>query len=298
MYNPHHIYMQGKKMLFFPAVLFVAALLKNTASAQVSFGSEGLRESVYLSIGKGNATYHASTISIQQANASSFDIEQVNADNEAASKGGFPVNVRAGFFFDRDQKMALELSIDPVSYHVTDGQKVPMKGTLEHQHVDTMLNFSAKNGYSYYLNGTNFIFVSFVYRQKLLQSQTHNVRLDALGKVGIGPAMPHVMNTINGQAAESSFKLGGWDAGLELALRLTVARHVFLEAAYKYSHTSYTDIGIDNGSATQTLNTSQTVFSIGYWFSLTKHNPLFAKGEKKKTIYTIKPIHPAPINDM
>lgn len=292
--------MPGKKILFFSAIFLITNSLKNTASAQVSYDSEGLRESIYLSVGTGNATYGPSTISIQQSNASSYDLGNVNADNKAApSGGGFSTHIRAGFFFDHEQKMAVELNIDPVTYHVTDDQNVNLKGTIEHHSIDTNFAFSSKNGYSYYLNSSNLILVNFVYRMKLVKTQSNNFRIDLLAKAGFGPVMPHVINTLGGKTAESpAFQLAGWDAGIEAALRFTIMRHVFLEVAPKYTYASYTDVNVYNGTATQKLKATQVVFSLGYWFSITKHNPLFEKGVKERKAITIKPIHPQPLDEV
>jgi len=265
----------------------------NIARAQVSYGSEGKRTSIYLSVGTATQTYNPSTINITQGNVSSFDLEKVKGDNKVAPvSGGLNTNLRVGIIFDHEQRMGLELNYDPASYHVVDGQKVHLKGTLDNTVKDTTFAFTKKNGYSYYLNGANFLMLNFVYRQQLLRSKTNNLRLDLLGKAGIGPVMPHVYNTINGKDAEyPSFQLGGWNAGVEASLRLTIMRHVYLEVSPKYSYASYTDIGVYNGTATQKLTTFQWIFNIGYWFSVTKHNQLFEKRKIEKPALSIKPIH-------
>jgi hypothetical protein len=110
--------------------------------------------------------------------------------------------------------------------------------------------------------------------------------------------MPHTYNSIRGKVAEyPSFQIGWWNAGATGSLRLTLMRHVFLEASYKYSYASYKDIGVYNGTASQKLTSTQVIFSLGYWFSATKHNPLFTKPDNAKPPLTIKPIYPQDPED-
>jgi opacity protein-like surface antigen len=281
--------------------LFITVLAAGRATAQVSMYDADRRGSVYIGIGSNTATHRPSTIEITQGTpgfASSYTLDQVAADSKTTSKSaGFAYNVKVGYFFDYNQTFAVELSYEPVKYHVTDGQKVKLKGTVDNAAVDTSFAFSAANGYFYNIDGSNMIAINLVKRFQLLQIKSHNVRLDALVKGGGGPAMPHVFNSIKGKVAEyPSFQLGGWNAGLEAALRLTIMRHVYVEGGYRYSYASYNDIGVYSGTATQKLSSSQVIFTAGYTFATTKRNPLFTRPERYYRPLTIKPIYPEPLD--
>ncbi|WP_345082106.1 hypothetical protein [Nemorincola caseinilytica] len=288
----------GKRSLKALGLLAVAASICGQASAQISFADAGRRGSVYLSVGNGSPSHKPSTISIVQGtpgNISNYKLSNVEGDNSTtkAISGIYNYNIRLGYFFDYNQNYAFELCFDPVKYHVSEGQIVNMTGTRENKDIDTSFAFSPANGYFYNIDGANFLSVNLVRRIQIYQIKSHNVRIDGLAKVGIGPCMPHTYSSIAGKEIERpSFQWGGWNAGGEAALRLTLMRHIFLEASYKYSYASYKDIAVYNGTAAQKLVTSQMVFSLGYWFSTTKHNPLFEKPDNRPAPLTIKPIYP------
>lgn len=271
------------------------------SQAQVSMYDEEKRGSVYVGIGTSTPSYKASTIKIQQGSsastASAFQLNDVAADTKTTKSAGFASTVKVGYFFDYYQNWAVELSYEPVKYHVTDAQKMKMSGTVENNKIDTTFVFSAANGYFYNLDGSNMISVNIVRRFQLLQDKRHLVRLDALAKAGGGPVMPHIYNSIGGKAAEyPSFQLGGWNAGLEAALRITLFRYVFVEGGYKYSRASYSDVGVFNGTAKQKLAISQVLFTAGITFPTTKRNPLFTRPDLSKPPLSIKPIYDAPID--
>lgn len=291
--------LSGNKLnkIFF---LFATLAVTGKSFAQVSAFDEEKRGSVYVAIGTSTPTYKASTIKIQQGTtagtASSYSLTDVAADTKTTKTSGFGSNIKVGYFFDYNQNWAVELSYEPIKYHVTDAQKMKMSGTVENNKIDTTIVFSAANGYFYNLDGSNMISLNLVRRFQLLQDKRHFVRLDALAKAGGGPVMPHVYNSLAGKVAEyPSFQLGGWNAGIEAALRVTLFRYVFVEGAYKYSRASYTDVGVFNGTAKQTLGISQVIFSGGITFPTTKRNPLFTKPDVRKPPLSIKPIYQAPI---
>lgn len=291
--------LNGNKLnkIFF---LFATLGVTGKAVAQVSAYDEEKRGSVYVAIGSSTPSYKASKIKIQQGTtagtASSYTLDNVAADTKTNKTSGFGSNIKVGYFFDYYQNWAVELSYEPLKYHVTDAQNVKLSGTMEGNPIDTTFVFSAANGYFYNLDGSNLLSLNIVRRFQLLQDKHHYVRLDALVKAGGGPVMPHIYNSIAGKVAEyPSFQLGGWNAGIEAALRVTLFRYVFVEGAYKYSRASYSDVGVFNGTAKQTLGISQVIFSGGITFPTTKRNPLFVKPDTKKPPLSIKPIYNAPV---
>ncbi len=275
------------------ASVMVVGIQSFSADAQVSMYDEGNRGSVYFSIGTNSASFKPTSIDMTQNNGGSFTLNNVEADNKTTSKSaGLQYNVRVGYFFDYNQTFAVELSYDPVKYHLTDGQLVTQTSTVDNTQVDSTYAFSTTNGYFYNIDGANLMSVNIVKRFQLFRNLKHSFRVDALAKAGIGPSMPHVYNSIAGKASEyPSFQFAGWNMGAAGAIRLTAMRHVYLEGAFKYSRATYSDIGIYNGTASQKLSISQVIFSIGYTFSTTRHNPLFEKGRIEYMPLTIKPIH-------
>ena len=285
------------KVLFLATSLFVAGISSNTVSAQISIFDSEKRGSLYFSVGTNTPTHNPSTIRFVQGtpgNVSDYKLDKVKADDKVTStKSGLPYNIRVGYFFNYNQTFAIELSYDPVKYHIVNGQNVRMTGMLDSRTIDSSFTFSDSTGHFYNLDGANILSVNLVKRFQLFHPHSKVIRIDALAKVGIGPVMPHVYNSIRGKVAEyPSFQLAGWNAGAEAALRLTILRHLFLEGAYKYSYANYTDIGVYNGTATQKVTTGQVVLSVGYAFSTTKRNPLFTKPEKVVIPFAIRPVFP------
>lgn len=284
------------KTLCHVAALLSAGMCSSTAFAQVSLYDAEKRGSLYFSVGNNTPNHRPSTIEVVSGtpgNVSNYKWEKVDGDNSTTKSPGLNYNIRIGYFFDYFQNWAIELCYDPVKYHIATGQMVKMTGMLDNRDIDTTFAFTPDNGYLYNIAGANFLSVNLLRRFQIYQIKSHNVRIDALAKVGIGPCMPYTYNSIMGKTAERpQFQMGGWNAGAEGAIRLTLMRHVFAEASYKYSYASYKDLVVFNGVAQQKLVTAQMVLSVGYWFSTTKHNPLFVKPDNKKPPFSIKPINP------
>ncbi len=288
------------KILFLITSVIATGMHSLPAVAQVSLFDSEKRGSIYGGIGSNSATHRPSTIEFTQGtpgNISNYTLDKVSGDAASTSKAsGLSNNIRIGYYFDYYQNYAIELAYDPVKYHVTDGQMVRLKGKMDNAAIDTSFAFSAANGYFYNIDGANLLPVNLVRRFQLYWIKSHNLRFDALAKAGGGPTMPHVYNSVKGKVSEyPQFQLGGWNAGLEAAVRVTIIKHIYVEAGYRYTHASYTDIGVYNGSATQKLNTSQIVFTAGVAFATTKRNPLFVKAEDTRWKMSIKPIYAQPI---
>jgi hypothetical protein len=281
-------FMRAKTTSSIPVLLFGLLFTAHHSRAQVSESSLGKAGSIYFSIGTNSATFKSTDISIDQGAGNLYDLQNVKGDNKLSGNSSIlNYNLRLGYYFNKYQTMGVELDYNPVSYHVVDGQTVQMVGRLDNAAVDKPLVFSSTGGYSYYLNGSNLVLINFVRRFGLFRNKMRTFSVDALAKAGAGPAMPRVLNTIAGKTTDhSSFKLAGWNAALEAAVRFTVVRHVYFEAAYKYDHASY-NVDVYNGSASHSLTTSEFIFSLGYTFSTTRHNPLFQKAHKQRRILTI-----------
>ncbi|MES2703852.1 MAG: hypothetical protein V4649_14525 [Bacteroidota bacterium] len=289
--------MQTFTKLLLPAALML--LPAAAATAQVSVYSQDRHGSIYLSIGTSMPSYKASTIHIKQgALGNDFELQNVTADDESnKSSSILSSNFRVGYFFSYEQDWGVELNYDPISYHVTDGQTVPLKGMLAGAVVDKTVLFSKSNGYSYYLNGANLVLVNVVKRFGIYKNKMHTFYLDALVKAGVGPVMPSISNNIDGKATTNpSFQVSGWNAGVEPAVRATIYRHAYAEVAWKYDYASYSGLNVYSGTAKQKVTSMQFIFSLGYTFSTTKWNPRFNKVQKERKIMTIGSMNNGEVN--
>ena len=243
-------------------------------------------KSVYFSWGYNSESYTRSTVHVEQSGlGNSYDLIHVRGRdhegwNDGVTNKAFTIpqyNYRLGYYFNEKQDLAIEINFDHTKYLIED-QNVRLKGKLNNAQVDTTILFSQQNGDYYYLNnGANFLLFNIVKRVGLYHTHSNNLRIDLTGKAGIGPVIPHVQNSFFGYANHQQFQLGGWNTGVELALRVTVMRYGFIEFSQKLDYARYSHLEIYGGTAKQNFGTYETILSVGAILPTTKHNPMFHK---------------------
>ena len=182
-------------------------------------------------------------------------------------------NYRIGYFFNKEKGLAFEINFDHTKALFLDNQKVHMVGTYGGRAVDSSFIFS-KNGtgnsknYYYLNNGANFLLFNIVKRKRFTNLSSSGIDIDGLAKVGIGPLIPHVENSLFGQKNEQKFQFGGWNTGIEYALRSTFKKHVYLEFAGKLDYAYYYGLDVYQGKATQSFGTLEFILNLGYTFPM------------------------------
>lgn len=175
-------------------------------------------------------------------------------------------NYRLGYFFNKKKDLAVEINFDHTKFIFAD-QDAHLTGTLNGKHIDTTIAFNEKNGFFYYLNnGANFLLFNIVKRWNLCQTRNEKIKIDALGKAGIGPVIPHVENSFFGQKNKPHFQLGGWNMGLEGAVRTTFFNTAYLELANKIDYARYANLKIYKGTARQAFGTYELIVNLGITF--------------------------------
>ncbi|MBI2283955.1 MAG: hypothetical protein HYU71_09620 [Bacteroidetes bacterium] len=174
-------------------------------------------------------------------------------------------NYRLGYFFNKKKGLAFEINFDHTKHLIRDGQNVRISGTLNGRQVDSTINFSEANGFYYYLNnGANFLLFNIVKRWNWQESNNGKFKLDLLGKAGIGPVIPHVQNSLFGKANDPGFQIGGWNMGVEAAVRATFNRWAFLEFSNKLDYARYSDLKVYQGKARQSFGTYELILNLGF----------------------------------
>jgi len=234
----------------------------------------------YFSWGYNKEWYTNSNVKVNQASlGNQYTLHSVQShDNPGWDKGIFNIplsipqyNYRLGYFFDKKRGLAFEINFDHTKHIIQDGQTIRISGTLGGRSVDSSILFSSSNGFYYFLNnGANFLLFNLVKRWRLLESPTKNFTLDALGKGGIGPVIPHVENSLFGNKNNDGFQLGGWNVGLEGGLKATFFQHVFLEFTNKVDYARYSGLKVYQGTASQAFGTYEMILSLGYTFAAGK----------------------------
>jgi len=179
-------------------------------------------------------------------------------------------NYRIGYIFNKKKGLGFEINFDHTKF-IFGEQDAHIKGTLNNKPVDSTVAFNTENGFFYYLNnGANFLLFNIVKRWDVYESKNGNVKIDFLGKAGIGPVIPHVENSFFGKKNDPHFQLGGWNIGVEGALRATFFKYVFLEYANKLDYARYSGLKIYKGTARHAFGTYEMILNLGVSFPVGK----------------------------
>ena len=234
----------------------------------------------YFSWGYNKEWYTRSNVKVNQpALGNQYTLHQVRShDNPGWDKGIFNIplsipqyNWRIGYFFNKQKGLAFEINFDHTKHIIQDGQTMRISGTLGGRGVDSSILFSSANGFYYFLNnGANFLLFNLVKRWRLWEAPNKNFTLDALGKGGFGPVIPHVENSLFGNKNTDGFQFGGWNVGAEAGLKATFYRHVFLEFTNKVDYARYSGLKVYQGTASQAFGTYELILSLGYTFAAGK----------------------------
>ena len=228
---------------------------------------------VYASWGYNGEWYTHSTIHISQPSlGNNYDFVHVKAhDHPGWNEGLFSkalsipqYNYRLGFLLDEERGWGFEINFDHTKYIFAD-QNVRLKGTLNNHPVDTVIAFNQANGFYYYLNnGANFLLFNVTKKWHLLKTADEKVKVDFLGKFGVGPVIPHTQNSLFGMLNHQGFQFGGWNTGAEGSLRATFYRYVYLEYSNKIDYARYSGLNVYEGKAHQAFGTYEMILSLGF----------------------------------
>jgi hypothetical protein len=231
----------------------------------------------YFSWGYNKEWYTHSNLKVNQPSlGNDYALQHVSAhDHPGWDEGLFSkalsipqYNYRLGYIIDRKKGWGVEINFDHTKYIIGD-QQASIKGTLNHKAVDSSVAFNQANGFSYFLNnGANFLLFNVTKRWHLAADRKQNVQLDVFAKAGVGPVIPHVENTLFGKSNDPHFQLGGWNVGLEGALRATFFKYVYLEYANKLDYARYSGLKVYEGKAKQGFGTYEMILSLGVTFPM------------------------------
>lgn len=183
-------------------------------------------------------------------------------------------NYRLGYFFNPEKGWGVEINFDHTKFIFKDGQDVSLTGKLNGRQVDTTIHFSDESGFHYYLNnGANFLLFNLVKRCELYTSRDEKIKIDFLGKAGIGPVIPHVDNSFFGNSNKPDFQFGGWNVGVEAGIKASFYNYVFLEYTNKLDYARYSNLKVYKGKAKQAFGTYEMILSLGVNIPIGKAKP-------------------------
>lgn len=236
----------------------------------------------YFSWGYNTEWYTKSSIRVMQPSlGNDYKFKSITGhDHRGWDEGLFKIaltipqyNYRLGYIFDRKRGLGFEINFDHTKFIVGD-QDAKVKGTMGNRSIDTTVRFDQANGFRYYLNnGANFLLFNLTKRWHIYATENGNFKLDGFGKAGVGPLVPHVENTFFGKDNDPHFQIGGWNVGVEGALRATFLKHAYLEYANKLDYASYSGLRIYEGKARQSFGTYEMILSLGVTFPMGHRTP-------------------------
>lgn len=257
------------------AIAFLVNLVPYFVAAQNDHSNR--KGEFYFSWGYNTEWYTHSNIRINQPELGNYYLfNHVRAhDHKGWDDGLFSkaltipqYNYRLGYFFNKEKGLAFEINFDHTKYIFAD-QNVRITGTVggSAKPVDSVIAFNAANGYYYYLNnGANFLLFNIVKRWKLYKLPNEKIKIDILGKAGIGPVIPHVENSFNYNKNNPDFQFGGWNTGIEGAIKATFFNTVFIEFSNKIDYARYAHLHIYKGKARQAFGTYELILNLGFTF--------------------------------
>ena len=266
------------------AVTAICFLLSTGTNAQTAPHRRG---EFYFSWGYNTEWYTHSNLKIKQPElGNDYAFRNIKGhDHKGWDEGLFSkaltipqYNYRIGYFFGNKKDWGIELNFDHTKFIFSDDQVVHIKGTLNNKPYDGYATFRANDtpgadssSYYYLNNGANFLLFNIVKRWHLAANKKGSVQIDGLSKFGIGPVIPHVQNKFFDQPEnQPGFQLGGWNTGVEGALRSTFYKHVYLEFAGKLDYARYSNLKIYKGTARQAFGTAEIILSLGITFNTGK----------------------------
>jgi hypothetical protein len=277
--------MSNKKCGIFISCILLLSLSSFTINAQKSIGSK--KGEFYISWGYNTEWFTHSNLKINQPElGNDFTFNNISGhDHPGWDKGLFSkaltipqYNYRIGYFFGNKKDIGIEINFDHTKFIFTDNQVVHIKGTLNSKPYDGHARFiendlpaADSNSYYFLNNGANFLLFNIIKRWHLKDNKQGTISIDGLTKFGVGPLVPHVQNKFFEQPQNSPhFQIGGWNTGLEGAIRSTFYKHVYLEFAAKLDYARYSNLKIYKGTARQAFGTAEIILNLGYTFKTGK----------------------------
>ena len=188
-------------------------------------------------------------------------------------------NLRLGKFLNPEQTFAIELSIDHSKYNTNLDQNALVTGTIANAPVNGNQVLSDQY-FNYALhNGLNHIMVNAVWLHHLAGPVKKPGDVEIISRVGAGILLPHAENTIFGKQNQVGpkneniccssgdwWQVNGWTAGVEVGVRYTVYKTIYLELTQKVAYGVLRNVPVYQGTADQTLWMSEQVLSTGFRF--------------------------------
>ncbi len=237
----------------------------------------------YFSWGVSKEWWGRTNIRISQpSQGNDFAIYNVKGidDPTWSSVFGAQYNIRFGRFIDEARTLAVEVNFDHTKYTSVNGQTARVAGTIAGQPTDTNVRLD-DTIFRYQLhNGANHLMFNLVKRVPLIGAINENFSVAAIGKIGIGPMVPHSENLILGNYNDVGKKqfnnligftrgwwqINGFTTGVEGGFRVVLWNPIYLEITDKIAYARLDNVPVFQGTARHNLWMNEVVLSVGITF--------------------------------
>jgi len=246
----------------------------------------------YFSWGYSRQQYAPSDIHVSQPGlGNDFTVHQAAASDFPSSLGDSlsslvqldftnpQENVRIGKFMNPEKTFAIEFSLDHSKYNTNLNQTATVSGTIANAPVNGTRVLDAQT-FNYALhNGLNHLMVNAVWLHHLSGPVQQPGDLQLISRVGAGILLPHADNTILGNENQVGpknvnvccgsgdwWQINGWTAGVEVGVRYTIYKSIFLELTQKVAYGALRSVPVFQGTADQSIWMSEQVLSTGFLF--------------------------------
>lgn len=182
-------------------------------------------------------------------------------------------NIRLGMWFNNNNDEGIEINYDHAKYVVTNYQTARFVGTINGQNVNKDSILNPHYFHFEHTDGANFWMIDYMRRLKIYYSKNGKVKLAYVIKPGFGIVIPRTDVTIFGKRLNNDWKISGVCAGMEMALRCELYKHIVLEFSGKAGWANYMNafvLGKGLGKVSHQFGFVEGIFCVGYQFNISK----------------------------
>ncbi len=176
-------------------------------------------------------------------------------------------NIRFGIYFNDKMNTGIELSFDHTKYVMGDYQTLRLVGQIYGVPInkDTLIDPN-KFLHFEHTDGANFLMVNFIKKFQLYKTKRDRFNLSLVSKYGAGIVIPRTDVRLFGNRINNKFHIAGAVVGVELGLRASFFKYVFIDIASRGTYAYYINSlvqGKKNGSADHRFATLQMILTAG-----------------------------------
>jgi hypothetical protein len=176
---------------------------------------------------------------------------------------------RLGYTFANRPKMGIEISFDHAKYIMTQDQVAHVEGKIYENYVDNDTVLTSQFLRFEHTNGANFLMLSFIYKELLLQNKSGKSELYTMIKPGAGIVVPQSEVALFNVDQNNDYHIAGYVMGIDLELRYEYKRHLFLETGFKGVFANYLDVlSVGDSRANHHFFCLEWLIGIGYQIAI------------------------------